>query len=78
MPRVAAALLVNPRTVTVTGSPLMAVPSGSRLPARGATGVPVDALLRIGFDAAPGLGATGTVSNPPGVGRLDRRHDPHR
>ncbi len=54
--------LVNPRTVTVTGSPLMTVPSGSRLPARGATGVPVDTLLRIGFDGAPGLGATGTVS----------------
>jgi len=54
--------LVNPRTVTVTGSPLMTVPSGSRLPARAATGVPVDTLLRIGFDGTPALGAAGTVS----------------
>jgi len=54
--------LVNPRTVPVTPSTLLAVPSGSRLPARGATGVPVDTLLRIGFDGTPALGAAGTVS----------------
>ena len=54
--------LVNPRTVPVTPSTPLAVASGAMLPANGATGVPVDTLLRIGFDSAPTLGATGTIS----------------
>jgi pectin methylesterase-like acyl-CoA thioesterase len=54
--------LVNARTVPVTASTLLAVASGATLPANSATGVPVDTLLRIGFDAAPVLGATGTIS----------------
>ncbi len=53
--------LVNPRTVPVTGSPLSTVATAATLPANNATGVPIDTLLRIGFDAAPTLGATGTV-----------------
>jgi pectin methylesterase-like acyl-CoA thioesterase len=54
--------LVNARTVPVTASPLMTVLSGAALPTNNATGVPVDTLLRIGFDAAPVLGTTGTIS----------------
>jgi len=54
--------LVNARTVPVTASPLLAVAPGGMLPANNATGVPVDTLLRIGFDSTPVLGTTGTVS----------------
>jgi pectin methylesterase-like acyl-CoA thioesterase len=54
--------LVNARTVPVTASPLLAVASGNMLPANNATGVPIDTLLRIGFDSAPTLGTTGTIS----------------
>jgi pectin methylesterase-like acyl-CoA thioesterase len=54
--------LVNARTVPVTAATPLAVASGATLPTSGATGVPVDTLLRIGFDAAPVLGAAGTIS----------------
>lgn len=54
--------LVNPRTVPVTASTPLAVTSGATLPANSATGVPVDTVLRIGFDSAPTLGATGTLA----------------
>jgi len=54
--------LVNPRTVPVTASTPLAVASGALLPASGASAVPIDTLLRIGFDATPTLGATGTIA----------------
>ncbi len=54
--------LLSPRTVPVVASTPLAVASGALLPANGATGVPVDTLLRIGFDATPSLGVTGTIS----------------
>jgi pectin methylesterase-like acyl-CoA thioesterase len=53
--------LVNARTVPVTASPLLAVATGTTLPANNATGVPADTLLRLGFDATPTLGTTGTI-----------------
>lgn len=54
--------LVNPRTVTVTAATPLAVAAGALLPSNAATGVPVDTLLRLGFDATPTLGMTGTVN----------------
>jgi pectin methylesterase-like acyl-CoA thioesterase len=53
--------LVNARTVPVGPSTPLAVSAGATLPASGATEVPVDTQLRIGFDGAPTLGATGTI-----------------
>lgn len=54
--------LVNARTVPVTPSALATVNSGVMMP-NGATGadVPIDTLLRIGFDSAPTLGASGKI-----------------
>ena len=54
--------LVNPRTVPVTASTPLAVAAGAMLPANNATGVPVDTLLRIGFDAPPTLGTSGIIA----------------
>ncbi len=54
--------LANPRTVPVTASTPLAVAAGAMLPANNATGVPVDTLLRIGFDAPPALGTSGIVA----------------
>jgi pectin methylesterase-like acyl-CoA thioesterase len=59
---IAATGLVHARTVPVTPATPLAVTSGAMLPAAGATGVPVDTVLRIGFDAAPSLGIAGTIS----------------
>lgn len=53
--------LVTPRAVPTGASALLPVAAGATLPANGATGVPVDTLLRIGFDAAPTLGTAGTI-----------------
>jgi hypothetical protein len=53
--------LVSARTVPLAASSLPTVAAGVMSPS-GATGaVPVDTLLRIGFDAAPTLGARGTI-----------------
>jgi pectinesterase len=54
--------LVNPRTVPVTASTPLAVAAGAMLPANNATGVPVDTLLRIGFDGPPTLGTSGIIA----------------
>ena len=54
--------LANPRTVPVTASTPLAVASGAMLPANNATGVPIDTLLRIGFDAPPTLGTGGIIA----------------
>ena len=54
--------LANPRTVPVTASTPLAVAAGAMLPANNATGVPIDTLLRIGFDAPPTLGTSGIVA----------------
>ena len=53
--------LLNPRTVPVTASTPLAVAAGAMLPANNAAGVPVDTLLRIGFDTPPTLGTTGSI-----------------
>ena len=54
--------LLNPRTVPVAPSPLATVTSGAIVPS-GTTGmnVPIDTLLRIGFDSAPTLGTSGKI-----------------
>jgi pectin methylesterase-like acyl-CoA thioesterase len=60
--------LVTARTVPTDPSPLAAVDAGSTLPvndpdpANVHSVVPVDSLLRIGFDSAPSLGTTGTIA----------------
>jgi pectin methylesterase-like acyl-CoA thioesterase len=54
--------LANARTVPVTAATLLTVASGAMLPANNATGVPVDTLLRIGFDSTPVLGTTGAIN----------------
>jgi len=54
--------LANPRTVPVTASTPLAVAAGAMLPANNATGVPIDTLLRIGFDAPPTLGTSGIIA----------------
>jgi pectin methylesterase-like acyl-CoA thioesterase len=54
--------LANPRTVPVTASIPLAVAAGAMLPANNATGVPIDTLLRIGFDAPPTLGTSGIIA----------------
>jgi len=53
--------LVTARTVPVGASVTLAVAPGATLPDDKATEVPVDTLLRIGFDEAPALGPNGTV-----------------
>ena len=65
--------LANPRTVPVTASTPLAVAAGAMLPANNATGVPIDTLLRIGFDAAPTLGTCGNHRDSPRFERSDRR-----
>jgi len=54
--------LVNARTVPVDRSLPLAVAAGALLPPSSAVEVPVDTQLRIGFDAAPALGTTGTIA----------------
>jgi pectin methylesterase-like acyl-CoA thioesterase len=54
--------LANPRSVPVTASTPLAVAAGAMLPANNATGVPIDTLLRIGFDAPPTLGTSGIIA----------------
>jgi pectin methylesterase-like acyl-CoA thioesterase len=54
--------LATARSVPTAPSPLATVDPGTTLPASGDTAVPVDTLLRIGFDAAPTLGASGTIA----------------
>jgi len=54
--------LLNPRTVPVTASTPLGVAAGAMLPANNATGVPVDTLLRIGFDGPPTLGTSGIIA----------------
>jgi pectin methylesterase-like acyl-CoA thioesterase len=60
--QVPASGLVNARTVPVTPSALATVNSGVMMP-NGATGanVPIDTLLRIGFDSEPALGTSGKI-----------------
>lgn len=53
--------LVHPRNVPVEASPLSTVAPGDKLPGHCDTEVPVDTLLRIGFDAPPVLGQRGTI-----------------
>ena len=53
--------LVTARVVSMDPSPLLAVAAGAALPANAATGIPVDTLLRIGFDAPPTLGTSGNI-----------------
>ena len=54
--------LLNPRTVPVAPSPLATVTSGVLMPnASAGANVPVDTLLRLGFDSPPTLGATGKI-----------------
>ncbi len=52
--------IVHARTVPGTASPLATVLSGARAP-NAAAKVPVDTLLRIGFDTPPTIGATGKI-----------------
>ena len=54
--------LLNPRTVPVAPSELAKVSNGVMTPS-GTTGanVPIDTLLRIGFDSAPTLGTSGKI-----------------
>src|SRR5260370_31655451 len=60
--------LVNQREVPLAPSDTLQVDPGETLPNNGATDVPVDTLLRIGFDNAPVLGSSGTI-------RIYRRSD---
>ena len=53
--------LTSPRSVPLAPSALMTVAAGATLPLNGATEVPVDTLLRIGFDTAPALGSSGMI-----------------
>jgi pectin methylesterase-like acyl-CoA thioesterase len=53
--------LVNARAVSMDPSPLLTVAAGATLPENAAVGVPIDTLLRIGFDAPPTLGASGNI-----------------
>jgi pectin methylesterase-like acyl-CoA thioesterase len=53
--------LVTLRDVPVGPSPLAGVPANALLPANDAGDVPVDTILRIGFDDPPALGTTGTI-----------------
>src|SRR5215470_8665379 len=53
--------LVTARTVPVGASMTLAVAPGATLPDNNAAEVPVDTLLRIGFDEAPTIGPRGTV-----------------
>ena len=53
--------LVTPRTVSIAPSVPLAVTSGDTLPKTAATQVPVDTLLRIGFDSAPTIGTSGSI-----------------
>jgi pectin methylesterase-like acyl-CoA thioesterase len=52
--------LVSTRNVELGWSAPLAVPTGNTLPANADASVPVDTLLRLGFDAAPTLG-TGKI-----------------
>jgi len=54
--------LVNARTVPTGVSSLLAVGATALLPNDNDSGVPVDTLLRVGFDSAPTLGTSGTVN----------------
>src|SRR5260370_1751685 len=72
--------LVNQREVPLAPSDTLQVDPGETLPNNGATDVPVDTLLRIGFDNAPVLGSSGTIriyrrSHHPVVHTLDL-HEP--
>jgi pectin methylesterase-like acyl-CoA thioesterase len=53
--------LANERVVPVAPSDTLQVQPGETLPNNDATDVPVDTLLRIGFDNAPALGGGGTI-----------------
>jgi len=54
--------LVNGRVVPVGPSDSLGLNPGHTLPENEATDVPVDTLLRIGFDKPPVLGASGTIT----------------
>jgi pectin methylesterase-like acyl-CoA thioesterase len=53
--------LVSERVVPVAPSDTLQIDPGDKLPNNGASDVPVDTLLRIGFDNAPELGRRGTI-----------------
>jgi len=55
--------LVNKRVVPVGPSDSRGLNPGDTLPESEATDVPVDTLLRIGFDNAPVLRGNGTIKN---------------
>jgi Cadherin-like beta sandwich domain/Pectinesterase len=53
--------LVHQRTVPVTPATPLQLAAGSYQPSFNASNVPVDTLLRIGFDAPPTIGASGSI-----------------
>jgi len=53
--------LVAARSVPLGWSAPLLVSTGNTLPANGATNVPYDTLLRLGFDSVPTLGNAGTI-----------------